>query len=496
MTTIGVAGAGVMGRGILQWATAAADHVLAFDQQPGTANQAKALIAEILERSVNRGRTTPSERDTILSRIEVVEALDDLANCDVVIEAIVERLDAKRGLFAKLAGQLGEHALFCTNTSSLSVTEIAAGLEVADRVAGLHFFNPVPVMKVAEIVAGELTAETTMKRLSELIRRTDHYPVICTDSPGFVINHAGRGLYTEGLRIEQEKVAAPVDIDRIVRDSLGLKMGPFELLDLTGLDVSGEVLHQIYNGFQQEPRYRPTPIVERRMAAGLFGRKSGHGFYRYGPDGRIDPPEPEVPKAAPKSFSTCFAGEIDQVERLLCEAGMKKAGTDVADFVLMAPLGEDTTTSALKSNVDPEKAVAVDTLFPNTLKKGGRITLMTCPATRKDRVDAAHNAFSAAGLNVTVIADSPGFVGQRVAAMIVNTACEIAQQQIASPADIEVGATLGLGYPQGPLSLGDSIGAKRVLLILERLHASTGDPRYRPSPYLRRRALLGLPLAN
>ncbi len=495
MTKIGVVGAGVMGRGIVQWATAAADRVLAYDLQPGTAEQAKEFISGLLSRSVQRGRMTAAQRDDALARIDVVEALDDLAACDVVIEAIVEEAEAKRDLFARLEAILDRTALLCTNTSSLSVTEIAAGVQTKDRVAGLHFFNPVPVMKVTEIVAGELTTNATMTRLEELIRRTDHYPIICADSPGFVINHAGRGLYTEGLRIEQEKVASPADIDRIVRDGIGLKMGPFELFDLTGLDVSGEVLHLIYNGYQQEPRYRPTPTVRRRMTAGLFGRKVGGGFYEYGSNGRIDPPEAQVPEKTPHGFSTRAIGDsLDSVERLLSDAGLTKVDAETADFVLLNPLGEDTTTSALRAGIDPTKSVAVDTLFPDALRAGGRATLMGCPATHKDVINAAHAAFSAAGLKVTVIDDSPGFVGQRITAMIVNTACEIAQQRIASPADIDAGATLGLGYPQGPLKLGDQIGAQRILLILERLQSATGDPRYRPSQYLRRRALLNMPL--
>jgi 3-hydroxybutyryl-CoA dehydrogenase len=260
-------------------------------------------------------------------------------------------------------------------------------------------------------------------------------------------------------------------------------MGPFELLDLTGLDVSGRVMQSIYDQFQQDPRYRPSSLIPPRIAAGLYGRKSGRGFYAYR-DGVKDeaPPQP-APACAPGTFWT------DQV---FAAPGATQVDDPAdAEVLLLHPWGEDVTAAATRLRLDPEKAVGIDQL----IAPDRRQVLMVSPATSPKARDLAHGWLAAQG-PVTLIADSPGFIAQRVLAMIVNIGCELAQRRIACPVDIDAAVRIGLGYPLGPLEWGDRIGARRVLAILERLQALTGDPRYRPSQWLRRRALLGLPLVE
>jgi 3-hydroxybutyryl-CoA dehydrogenase len=492
--TIGVIGTGVMGRGIMQWAAQSGATVLAYDARETAAAAAVASVADVLARSVARGRLSEAQRGAMLGRTRVAGAIAELAQADLVIEAIVEELDAKRQLFAELERIVGDDAILCTNTSSLSVTACARDCSRPGRIAGLHFFNPVPLMKVVEVIPGERTRADVVERILETVRRGEHRPLVCSDTPGFVVNHAGRGLSTEALRIVQEGVATPVDVDRVMREYGGLPMGPFELLDLTGLDVSGRVLREIYEGFLHEPRYRPSPLVFRRMDARLYGRKVGEGFYRYDNGKKVEPAELPAP---PVSAVRTYAAAPDTLRDALRRGGLNLVADPAdADVILTCPFGDDATTTAVSAGHDPRKVVAVDTLFAERLTEGGRATLMTTPVTARESADAVHAALAGAGLRVTRIADSPGFIAQRIFANIVNTACEIAQQRIAAPDDIEAGVRLGLGYPEGPLAIGDRIGRRRVLHILERLQSITGDPRYRPSLWLRRRALLDMSLTT
>ena len=494
VNTIGVIGTGVMGRGIIQWAAESGATVLCYDSRAGAAGEAVAFVAGLLARSVDRGRMSAADRDAMLGRMQVASSLGELAAADMVIEAIVETLEAKRALFAELEQIVRDDAILCTNTSSLSVTSCARDCRVPGRVAGLHFFNPVPLMKVAEVIRGERTKPEVIGAIVACVGRTGHRALVCSDTPGFVVNHAGRGLNTEGLRIVQEGAASFADIDRVMRDYAGFPMGPFELFDLTGLDVSARVLREIYEGFIHESRLRPTPLVFRRMEAQLYGRKVGEGFYRYEDGKKIEPAEAAVP---PASTARVYVDGPCAVADLLARGGLVLAdGAADAEAIVVCPLGDDATTVSVTAGYDPHKLVAIETLYLDRLVEGQRATLMTTPVTGAAARDAVHAALAAAGLRVTLIGDSPGFIAQRIVAMIVNIACDIAQQRIAAPADIEIGVTRGLGYPAGPLTLGDQVGPRRILQILERLQSITGDPRYRPSLWLRRRAQLGSPLTT
>jgi 3-hydroxybutyryl-CoA dehydrogenase len=497
---LGVVGAGAMGRGIAQVAAQAGVQVLLFDLQPGAAAEGRAAILAQLRTLQDKGKLSEAALEAAAGKLLPVPALGDFAACDIVIEAIVEKLDVKRSLLASLDKIVGGDCILASNTSSLSVTAIAAGSAHPQRVAGFHFFNPVPLMKVVEVIDGALTGERTVQSLCDFAQRIGHRPVRARDTPGFIVNHAGRGYLTESLRIVQESVADFARVDEVLREAAGFRLGPFQLLDLTGLDVSQPVMESIYEQYYQEPRYRPSIIAARRLSAGLLGRKSGSGFYRY--DGNTPAAAP-VPVPAPGVIA--WSGPVwidasDAPSHALLSALATRCGALLETgerpsqdaLCIVAPQGEDVSACASRRELDPARTVGIDTLLGCV----GRLTLMTNPATGRTLATRAQALFAAGGQAVTLIDDSAGFIVQRVLATIVNIGCDIAQQGICSPADLDSAVVLGLGYPRGPLAWGDQLGARRVLAILRALQQSSGDPRYRPSPWLTRRAQLGLSLLH
>jgi len=492
---LGIVGCGTMGRGIAQIAAQTGIAVRLFDARPEGAEEARVAIAEMFAKLTAKGKMPAAEATASTGRLTVCSQLDAMAGCDVVVEAIVEDLESKRDLFRKLESIVGTSCVLATNTSSLSVTAIAVGLARPERVAGFHFFNPVPLMKIVEVVAGLRTDPTVADRLLALGQRMGHTAVRAKDTPGFIVNHAGRGFGTEGLRILAEGVTTFADLDRILRDTAGFKLGPCELLDLTGLDVSHPVMESIYRQYYEEPRFRPQPLTRLMSTAGLLGRKTGRGFYAYTDGSAERPPEPAAPADRPAAVwvspaRPAFAGRVKDLVLALgahLDEGREPAA---GSLCIVMPLGEDATTLAMREKLDPSRTVALDALFD----LGRRRVIMTTPATLPEMRRAAHGLFAADGVPASVIRDSAGLVAQRVVATIVNIACDIAQQRIATPADIDRAVVLGLGYPHGPLAWGDRLGPRTVLEILENLSSLSGDPRYRPSPWLRRRALLGVSL--
>lgn len=502
--TLGIAGTGAMGRGIAQIAAQAGLEVRLYDAKPGAAETARTALLQTLQELEAKGKVAAGTAVAVAPRLVVADALAGFAGCDAVVEAIVENLEAKRDLFRTLEQIVAPQAILATNTSSLSVTAIAAACTRPERVAGFHFFNPVPLMKVVEVVAGARTAPAACEALTALASRMGHAPVNAKDTPGFIVNHAGRGYLTEALRAVGESAGDFIDVDRILReqvalDGKGFRLGPFELLDLTALDVSHPVMESVYRQYYEEPRYRPSVITAQRLAAGLLGKKVGEGFYRYVDGKPRQPEEAPVPRTGtpPVWISRVHEDGEARVLHFLAAHNIKidegiKPHKD--SLLIVTPYGEDATTCAVKERLDAARVVAVDTLFP--LEKARRRTIMTTPATLPAMRDAAHALFAADGVPVTRLRDTPGFVAQRVVAMIVAIGSDMAQQRIATPEDIDTAVRLGLAYPMGPLAMGDAVGPATVLMILDNLLATTGDPRYRAPLWLKRRALLGLSLKH
>lgn len=492
---VGIVGAGAMGRGIAQVCATAGCDVQLFDMNAEAVARALDAVRDDLAQGVAKGRLAQEDADATLARIQPTTELARLGGCDLVVEAIVEQLEPKQQLFRSLEAIVSRECILATNTSSLSVTAIAAACAQPQRVAGWHFFNPVPRMRLVEVVQAPRTSAHVVESLVALSKRVGHRAVVTSDSPGFVVNHAGRAFVTEGLKLLAEGAAEHPVLDAILRHCAGFRMGPFELLDLTGLDVSVPVMESIHAQYYGDDRYRPVALARTRMVAGLLGRKSKEGFYRYeGGAAQGQATQPAVAAdAAPASVWWPAEGACALPADIaaLLPTARHCPDPSLADLILLAPLGRDLSSTVVEMGVDASRTLAVDPLFGS---KAG-VTLMTSPATSAAAVQAARQLFAAEGITAFVVADSPGYVAPRVVACIVNLACEMAQQGIASPADLDAAVRLGLGYPSGPFEWGDRIGAKRILAILQGLYDTFGDPRYRPSPWLVRRAGLSLPLS-
>jgi 3-hydroxybutyryl-CoA dehydrogenase len=297
------------------------------------------------------------------------------------------------------------------------------------------------------------------------------------------------------VRILSEGIAAPQDVDRVMRQAGGFRMGPFQLMDLTGMDVNFPAGRAIYEQYFQEPRFRPFVVHKQLLDAGHYGRKTGRGWYDYADGREPEPPEAPIPAERPGKVWVSHA-EPDGAAAVMKLLDALGADIDIGAHppagavAIVTPLGQDCTTAAVEQGLDPRRTVAIDTCLP----LDARITLMGNPLTDPAVLTAMRGLLGSAGTPVTAIKDSAGFIAQRILAHIINIGCDAAQQRVASPQDIDTAVTLGLNYPYGPLAYGDRLGPKRVLTILRNMQAFYGDMRYRPSPWLTRRALLGVSL--
>ncbi len=411
IATVGIVGAGAMGRGIAQIAAEGGCDVLLFDARDGIAGEAAEFAARMIARKAEKGQLGQEAADAAAGRLRAVSDLPDMAGADLVVEAIVEDIEAKQALFSKLEAVCREGAILASNTSSLSITSIASACDRPGRVAGYHFFNPVPLMKVVEVVAGQRTDPAVCEALSALAQRMGHRAVRAADTPGFLVNHAGRAFKTESLRALDEGVTDFAAIDRILRDGLGFRMGPFELMDLIGLNVSHAVMEQIHGQFYGEPRLRPVPVTRSRVAAGLLGRKTGEGFYRYEGGKRVDP---AVAALEPATLGTVLVADCEDeaargalIARLEAGGVMLASNPEDADLFVVMPLGSDCTGAALEGGFPPEETVAVDPCqaLDGTPLVARLAVVMSNPATGAGLADALAAALGADEGKAVVISE-------------------------------------------------------------------------------------------
>lgn len=487
---VGVVGTGAMGRGIAQVTAQGGIRAILFDAAEGGAAKAKAGIVETLKGLVAKGRLTDVDVAKAEGNLAVASTLEDLKVCHIVVEAVFENLDVKRKLFGELEAVVAPETILASNTSSIRIASIARSLKHRDRVCGMHYFNPVPLMKLVEVIRAADTAQWVIDAMVALGKRQTRVPVVVGDTPGFLVNLGGTAIGTEGLRIYQEGRATVSQIDAVMRDTCGFRMGPFELMDLTGIDVNFPARNIIYEGFFHDRRMTPSPYHESLYAAGKFGRKTGAGWYDYDAKGaKVDRGADHVPSVVPAASVVVMDSHNEKLVGLVVSSGARALAVDDGRSpILVAPIGKDCTTVVVERGLDPRRTVAVD--LTGDIAK--RLTIMTAPGADDLVRDAAAAILARSGAKVTLIKDSPGFIAQRMCSMIANLGCEMAMIGIASAADVDTAMTLGLNYPRGPLALADWLGVRNCHEMLVQMQAITGDDRYRPSQWLRRRALLGI----
>jgi 3-hydroxybutyryl-CoA dehydrogenase len=521
---IGVLGAGTMGSGIAQLAVRAGAHALLYDPLPSALTTGRERIKQGLQKEAARSSAAPAQAEAALERVQTINDLAALAPCELVIEAAPERLELKHELFKRASSIVDERCVLATNTSSLPVTAIAAAAAHPERVVGMHFFNPAPVMRLLEVVAGERSSAEALALAHATGEAMGKTVIRANDGPGFLVNRCNRPFGLEALRLLQEGIADVATIDRICRMEGGFRMGPFELMDLVGIDTGFEVSKSFFEQSFGEPRWRPSPITARYVAAGLHGRKSGRGYYDYSSgDESAAAADPDPLDAAPPARGegvVVISGQSALADQL--RAAAKQAGYEVRSP--HDPTGGVLPALIVDCDVSPSKrtrsgegarpdrrgtplpqggahlvhvaAGSLSALDPGGSAVGFHLLLPTARAklvelTRGEgsspvAAARAERFFAALGKHVAWVGDAPGLVLGRIVCQVINESAFALGEGVGHARDIDTGMVLGLNHPRGPLEWADEIGLDRVLALLEALCDEYREERYRPAPTLQR----------
>ncbi len=494
-TPVFVVGAGIMGAGIAQVAAQAGHTVRLFDLREGAAAAAHAKLATTLDGLAAKGRLEANEAKAIAARIVVAGRLDEAAGAGLVVEAIVENLDAKRGLFRELEAVVGETGVLASNTSSISITALANGLARPGRLVGMHFFNPVPLMKLVEVVSGLQTDPDVAAAIFELARSWGKTPVHARSTPGFIVNRIARPYYAETLSLLHERLAEPAAIDACLRGA-GFRMGPCELMDLIGHDTNFAVTESVFAANFGDRRYVPSLVQRERVDGGLLGRKSGRGFFSH--PAAAAPVSPFVAPDVPAGAMVALHGTGTAVDRWAAaftaaglrfesDASSRWSGLQSASGQLRLTDGRAAT------QVAAEEGVRELALFDLAVAPGGGApgTTLACsfsasasPAWRSE----AEQWLRIVGWQPCPIGDAPGLIVARTIAMLVNEACDAVQQDVCTAEGADLAMKLGLNYPAGPFEWLAAWNAGAIAALLDRLDAHYRGERYRVSPELRQRA--------
>ncbi len=501
--TVAVIGAGAMGAGIAQVAALAGHKVQLHDARFGAADAARAGIAGALGKLAAKGRLAPADADAAVGRITSVVTLPDACVAQLVVEAIVEDPAAKRELFTRLENIVAPECILATNTSSLSITELAAGLQHPGRVVGMHFFNPAPVMPLVEIVSGLATASDVADMVFATAAAWGKAPVRAASTPGFIVNRCARPFYGEGLRLLHEGAADVATLDAVLREAGGFRMGPFELMDLIGLDVNFAVTKSIWEAYFHDPRYAPSIRQQELVAAGWLGRKTGRGFYDYAPGASTPEPRTEPMQAKPEAVTV--HGELGIASGLaerMASAGVAVARERAdsrfpAGAIHVGGKGGGVWLALTDGRTATSRVVATGVrdlvLFDLALDYANapRLAVARADSCSDDAYDAAVGALGAAGIAISRLDDVAGLAVMRVVTALANEAADAVVQRVAAPAAIDLAMKQGVNYPHGPLAWGDALGAATVRDVIVNLAAHYGEDRYRVSPLVARRAATG-----
>jgi 3-hydroxybutyryl-CoA dehydrogenase len=491
-----VVGAGIMGAGIAQVAAQAGHTVGLFDTREGAAAAGIDQLGLTLDKLAAKGKLTPEAVRATLARLRPVAALADAKDAALVVEAIVENLDIKRALFKQLEAVVGEDCILATNTSSISVTALANGLRRPGRLVGMHFFNPVPLMKLVEVVSGLHTDAALAQSIFALAQAWGKVPVHARSTPGFIVNRIARPYYAETLALLQERAAEPQVLDACLR-AAGFRMGPCELMDLIGHDTNFAVTNSVFEANFFDKRYVPSLVQRELVDGGLLGRKSGRGFYPY-PDGppALPPAAAAEPQASDEVVVHGRSALVDQwVDRLTSKFGRapqqcpdsRWQGLAVGEQRLV--LSDGRCAGELAASMGCPDAAVFDRPVATALANNAPRALAYAMAPRASEAwcGQAPAWLATLGFPPLRVADTPGLVVTRTLAMLINEAADAVQQGVCTEAGADAAMKLGVNYPAGPFEWLANWGAPGVVSVLDTLDAHYRGERYRASPWLRQR---------
>jgi 3-hydroxybutyryl-CoA dehydrogenase len=497
--TVLVVGAGIMGAGIAQVAAQAGHSVLLFDMREGAAAEAKDKLSASLNALVAKGKLGADAVTQTLSRISAIASMAEAANTGLVVEAIVEKLEAKRGLFRDLENIVSADCVLATNTSSISVTAIANGLQRPARLVGMHFFNPVPLMKLVEVVSGLQTDAAVADAIFALSQAWGKVAVHARSTPGFIVNRIARPYYAETLALLQEQAATPAVLDACLR-AAGFRMGPCELMDLIGHDTNFSVTQSVYEANFFDKRYQPSLVQREMVDGGLLGRKSGQGFYSYAADAA----KPAIASAQTVSMPSAKSlwlhgrGPLADALHAACERAIEQERLPDADAAPALLRDESSEWIGLEINgcqlrmTDGRCASQLGAdvaVFDLPLQTATGTVLAWAPSSRASVAwtAQAEHWLQALGFNPQRVADTPGLVVARSIAMLINEAADAVHQGVCNEAAADAAMKLGVNYPAGPFEWLALWGAVPVCQLLDALDAFYRGERYRASPLLRQR---------
>jgi 3-hydroxybutyryl-CoA dehydrogenase len=491
---VAVVGLGTMGAGIAEVFARAGIGVVAIEADAEALRRGVGVLDASLSRAVNRGRLTAQEQAEIRDRVRPAEGFSQAAAVDLAIEVVPERLEIKRQVFAELDRVCSPAAILATNTSSLSVTAIAAASKHPGRVIGMHFFNPAPVMRLVEVVSTVLTADGLPATVSDLARRLGKSPVQVSDRAGFVANALLLPYLNHAVRLLEAGYASREDIDLAAKAGIGLPMGPLTLLDLIGLDTAlsiMEVLHAEFGG----PRYTAAPLLRRLADAGRTGRKSGRGIYDYADAGagKADPNGNIAASAAPDTVTLIGSGDDAETDlaTALATAGINvtRNAAHPTDLIVIAAAPGRAVLPAAVATGRPDQAVGLYSAG------GDLVEVVQTSLSSEQAVTSALALAARLGFTVVRAPDRPGFLVGALLYPHLADAVRMVQDNYASPADIDTAMTLGCGYPQGPFQLLDAAGAAAVLAGLDCMHSAYGESSFAPPTLLAEHAMTGIPFS-
>ena len=489
-TVIGVIGAGTMGAGIAEVAACGGHPVKIFDSIPEAVTRALEKVNRSLTKSVGKGKLTPVAAAEIERRIAPVTSLFGLSDAGLVIEAVIEDLDTKKHLIQDLENILSNESIIASNTSSFSITKLAAGLVYPNRVIGMHFFNPAQIMELVEVVPGLATDPATLSIVLETAKGWNKIAVQAKSTPGFIVNRVARPYYAEALRLATEG-SDPATIDYVMREPGQFPMGPFELMDLIGNDVNFAVTQSVFDGFYQDPRFKPSLYQQAFVEAGFLGRKTGRGFYEYGEGSTTSEPSLEKSHASPDEVwlsagDSLTNGLLTRLRKSFPTAGrIARADGDLLAMADQATvrLTDGRTAGQVAFDENQPDTVLLDLAYDYEAAKA--IALAPARRCSQKAYESAVGLFQAAGYQVAAFEDVPGLAVMRTVSMLINEAADTALQKVATCADIDLAMQKGTRYPAGPFQWSRTIGLRRVHTVLENLSAYYGEDRYRTSPLIK-----------